>query len=641
MKEIVKSIQKEVNEKRLYSSVKEVSNFHRIQGSTGFRDAANFVCKKINDLGIDAKILSFEADGKSWYLQQKMFMEWSCKDAWLDVEGERIADFQAEPISIIQKSYPCDFSKEPVDIVLVESNDPAYLDTLELKGKLAFIHTMPNPYMNSVIKERGALGFVTDFMREVPVVRSRNDAYDTHNYISFWWKHTDDEPKTFGFVLSPRQGDQLKALCLKMEAEYQKDHTKQRYPKAAAKIDSAIYPGKLEVVEAVLPGKSDEEIMMSAHLCHPRSSANDNSSGVAGSIEALRVLKTLTESGKIPPLEKTVRLILIPEMTGTYCYLSTLDHYDHIKGAINMDMIGGKQDGFYGPVTVSGTHHALNSPVTSIASMVMHYVKMQAPALQGDDVPMVNAIVAGYTGGSDHTIFSDTSIGIPCIMLGQWPDKYYHTSSDKLECVDPKVLAFSTSFAAGFVYALSNFDEKMHHETMLHHANLLVNDLEKISVDTQTKYQGNQAKHALDYYVSSIDNFTKYGDVDTSKDAAYIKQIGEATISYLDLPEPTIEEDDPQYNYIPKRLVVGPIRDLGDYGSISKDYAKAVEEFNSKTAYLGFKGMMLQDYVLNYADGKRTLNEIYHCIKDETGYADICYMDLYCKLLQHLQLLSI
>ena len=70
MERMIENIQKEISKKRLYNTVKEVSNFHRIQASTGFREAAQFVCKKINNLGIHAEIHSYEANENTWYLQQ-------------------------------------------------------------------------------------------------------------------------------------------------------------------------------------------------------------------------------------------------------------------------------------------------------------------------------------------------------------------------------------------------------------------------------------------------------------------------------------------------------------------------------------------------------------------------------------------
>ena len=45
-------------------------------------------------------------------------------------------------------------------------------------------------------------------------------------------------------------------------------------------IDSSLEPGRLDYGELVLPGSSSEEILFSAHACHP-SLANDNLSGLA------------------------------------------------------------------------------------------------------------------------------------------------------------------------------------------------------------------------------------------------------------------------------------------------------------------------------------------------------------------------
>lgn len=639
MEKMIENIQKEISRKRLYNTVKEVSNFHRIQASTGFREAAEFVCKKINALGIHADILSYEANENQWYLQQKMFQEWDCKEATLDLEDEkiRLADFSEEAISIIQKSYPCDFRNNPLDVVLVEGHDPEYLDSLNLKGKIAFIHTMPNEYMKEVIKERGAVGFITDFMREVPDIRSRNDAYDTLNYTSFWWTHDQDEPKTFGFVLSPRKGDYLKSLCLKYEKEHQKDASKPRYPRVKAYINSSLYPGKLEVVEAVLRGKSKEEIMMSAHLCHPRSSANDNASGVAGSIEALRVLKSLQDQGKIE-LEKTIRLILIPEFTGTFCYLSSLSSYDHIKGAINMDMIGGKQDGFYGPITITKTHKGLKSPINSIASYVLKECRQQVPALFGGKVPLVNSILSEYSGGSDHTVFCDMTIGVPCVMLGQWPDKYYHTSSDTLECVDPNVLAFSTSVAALYVYTLSNFDQSTYQKVIFDHIDLMNEDIKNI-YENETEYPYARMKSIVEYYRDSMEQFKSLAPVDVSKEKDHIYQLGMSLIEMLQVEKKELTLPS-QNTLIPIRKFVGPIDKISGYSSISEGSKEAIEEYSEVSKKYGFGAMMMEESILRYMDGKRTIDEIQKEIILEDGKADPDFIAAYCRLLKKLNLIE-
>ena len=168
----------------------------------------------------------------------------------------------------------------------------------------------------------GPIVAVTDFMRAVPGVRVREDLYDVRNYTSFWWKDTSIEPKIFGFVLTPRQGDELADLCRKMQEEHDKDPSKAPYPQARCKVDASLYPGSAEVVEARLAGQTDEEILVIAHLCHPQASANDNASGVASAMELFRVIKRLVDQGEVPPLKRGLRMIFVPEFSGTYAWLA-------------------------------------------------------------------------------------------------------------------------------------------------------------------------------------------------------------------------------------------------------------------------------------------------------------------------------
>ena len=46
-------------------------------------------------------------------------------------------------------------------------------------------------------------------------------------------------------------------------------------------IDSSIAPGELNYGELVIPGDRTDEVIISAHVCHP-SLANDNLSGIVG-----------------------------------------------------------------------------------------------------------------------------------------------------------------------------------------------------------------------------------------------------------------------------------------------------------------------------------------------------------------------
>ena len=90
-----------------------------------------------------------------------------------------------------------------------------------------------------------------------------------------------------------------------------------------AKVNSRLYSGKIENVTAVIKGRTDEEVLVVAHLCHPQHSANDNASGCGAVIEVARVLRKLVVEKRLPRPKRTIRFLLVPEMTGTYAYLAT------------------------------------------------------------------------------------------------------------------------------------------------------------------------------------------------------------------------------------------------------------------------------------------------------------------------------
>ena len=405
----------------------EVTNFNRIQASTGYRVAAEHVVKKLQADGISCRMLQYPSDEKIWYWASKTFKEWDCQNAWCDLvvpERRRLADYRANNIAVVQKSFPCDYANTPLDVVMLDKGpDESAYEGLDLKGKVVFIRDAFNPYMEWAFSKRGAVGLITDFMREVPSVRARSDLYDIRNYTSFWWKDVKNEPNIFGFVLTPRQGDELAALIRKMQAEHEQDASKPACPQVVCKVEASLYDGYLDVVEATLPGETDEEILVVAHLCHPRASANDNASGVSCAMEIVRVLKQLVDTKQIPPLKRGVRMILVPEFSGTYAWLhGHQELLPRILAGINLDMVGGRQTKGYGPLSICGQPHANPAIVTDAAALCLDEVKKNAQSTGGRDmVPMFNSHITAYAGGSDQFILDDPTINIPTPMLGQWP----------------------------------------------------------------------------------------------------------------------------------------------------------------------------------------------------------------------------
>jgi hypothetical protein len=173
-------------------------------------------------------------------------------------------------------------------------------------------------------------------------------------------------------------------------------------------------------------------------------------------MEALCALKRLTDSGELPKLRRGVRLLLVPEMTGTVLWLNQYpETAKHIRAAINLDMVGARQEPGTGPLVLTSLPRALPS-FTEYAAMAA----LEAACCQYEGfnpvqkLPAVSYARSVFSGGSDHYILSDPTIGIPCTMLGQWPDKFYHTSGDAMARLSPEVLAASSGACAAFCAAL-------------------------------------------------------------------------------------------------------------------------------------------------------------------------------------------
>ena len=614
-----------VSTKRLLNVVKEVSSFHRIQASPTFRMAAEKVLQIAKGYGLDAKILEYEADPDVWYMQSKMFKEWSIKAATLDlVDPEmRLADFSEEAISVVQKSHPIDRRNDPVDLVLLDKGaDEKDYEDVDLKGKFVFTRT----HLNTVdwVYKKGAIGVVTDFIMATKN-RSRADLYRSLTYTSYWYVHDGEEEEYRGFVLSPEAGDKLADLC---KEKWQKD---QGYLQIRPFIDSSLYNGHIQDVEVTLPGKDDKIVLLAAHLCHPKTSANDNASGVSATLEAMNVIARLVKEGKIEQPQHTIKLLLMPEMTGTYPYLCDYDNYDNFIGAMNLDMVGGRQTRFYGPITLTKTPLALANLANEMSTYALKEAGKEAYSLSDALVNMTNFRIEPFSGGSDHIIYCDPTIGIPCCMLGQWPDLNYHTATDTLDVIDPSVLKFSCLTAINYAYNLANMKEEdlpyLFEEldlNMTTEKNRLVREyLEgNISKDmfgsTMFKYK--------EYYIDCVKSAKRF--VEDAQTEAVEKKIAaqfDNWISFYDLKDSYQVENNSKTVY--RRKFIGPIQRMGDYkgigyGDVLKKYYASL---NGKDR---FAMMDLESSMVYYMDGKMSLSDLVKEIsldlkKDVSKEADI------------------
>ena len=108
-----------------WQTVADLSRYHRIQASPGYRRAAGHIYRRLVGAGLESEILAYPANERTHFWAWPSFREWDCSGATLHlVAPERdagvLADFRACPISLIQRSTT--FEGE-VEVVLLEDGE--------------------------------------------------------------------------------------------------------------------------------------------------------------------------------------------------------------------------------------------------------------------------------------------------------------------------------------------------------------------------------------------------------------------------------------------------------------------------------------------------------------------------------------
>ncbi len=188
-----------------------------------------------------------------------------------------------------------------------------------------------------------------------------------------------------------------------------------------AVIDATLENGHLTYGEYLLKGETDEEVLISTHVCHP-SLANDNLSGVTMAAFLAKHLRTSR-------LRYSYRFLFTPGTIGSIAWLSANEHrVSQIKHGLVLACLGDA-----GTVTYKKTRRG-NADVDRAVKQVLKEA--------GEACDIVDFSPYGY----DERQFCSPGFNLPvgCLMRtphGQFPE--YHTSADNLDYIHPRFLADS------------------------------------------------------------------------------------------------------------------------------------------------------------------------------------------------------
>lgn len=231
-----------------------------------------------------------------------------------------------------------------------------------------------------------------------PHLHSLPDAPDWIPYRTSYYK------ETWGFCLPHRQ---LAAL------------PEDRYEVC---IDSSLEAGHLTYGELLLPGETADEVLVSAHACHP-SLANDNLSGMAVAAELARHL------ARCGPLRHSYRFLWLPGTVGPIAWLAQNEaRLARIRHGLVLSCVG-DPGGF--------TYKRSRRGRAEIDRICEHVLRHSGREFQVRDFAPL---------GYDERQYCSPGIDLPvgCFMRtpnGAYPQ--YHTSADNLDLVQPASLAES------------------------------------------------------------------------------------------------------------------------------------------------------------------------------------------------------
>lgn len=420
---------------RMQAEIAEFFAFSRWSSFDKIVGLAQRIAERMEAMGLEeVRLIEFPADGRTAYGGWMMPRAYDVEEARLTLlpaeeSASILADYRRNPTSLMLYSLPTPPEGITADLVVADRLEE--MTPERVSGRLALTSGIGVEYGLAAMRA-GAWGLVSDcrnahrFFKNGPEVDAANE---WHNYTIPPWDHPN---KGFGFSLSPEQGRRLRGLLAAGETV-----------RLHALVKTRHYDGVLPVVSGRLPGQMPEEIVLTGH--YDEFGADDNCSQIAVTLEVFRAVQAMLRAGEIPPLQRSLRILLPMEVRGFNALIQNEHETRHMRAGLNIDTVGTDQNSATTACTLSDNFAALPSYTSEFAAELLTRVALDNPLFRWrqTDAEMID------------NIFGEPLIGAPTPAIWHF-SATHHLATDTPERISGRMLTDMACVAATYAAFLAN-----------------------------------------------------------------------------------------------------------------------------------------------------------------------------------------
>lgn len=433
---LYETLRSELSGVRALDTTTAIARYNRITGSNDFAAAVEMLAAQLAAAQIGSVAIErFPIDGQQRYMGRIFAPAYEPRSARLRVLSPTpytVCDYAETPMCLPSNTPPTPPEGITAEVVDVGRGDrPADYEGIDVAGKAVMASGLTTDVYNLAVEQQGAACVMTTNMYEWSNLperkRSMVDLPDA-THLARLYHDPGKRRNAPAFSITYRHAEQLRAQLAQGPVTIH------------AVVDAENKPGELLIVDALIQGTelAGEEVWILAHLCHPKPGACDNGSGVALGVEIFRAITALIHAGKLPRPRRSLRLLLLPEVSGTQAYLDRYEaRMDQVVAAINLDMVGASfaQTGAY--LRLVQTPWSRPSFLNHLGSYLLEKTSLGATShIRNEPVRDWLYAVAPYDKGSDHDVLLNSRFAIPSVFFFNWPHRYYHTDLDTPEKLD-------------------------------------------------------------------------------------------------------------------------------------------------------------------------------------------------------------